>query len=102
MLAVPAWDCLLTKQERIDLERVLKTGLRIISGKKYSTFDQVLKEGKLKTLQQVRTQIVEKFVRKSMKHENFSNRLVRQETQRMKTRAGQREKFKPVTARNAF
>ena len=32
-LAVPAWDCFLTCQERTDLERVLKTGLRIIWGK---------------------------------------------------------------------
>ena len=28
-LAVPAWDCFLTCQERTNLERVLKTGLRI-------------------------------------------------------------------------
>ena len=102
LLAVPAWDCLLTKQERIDLERVLKTGLRIIWGSEYSTFDQVLKEGKLKTLQQIRTKIVEKFVRKSIKHEKFSNWFVRQETQRMITRTGKRDKFKPVTARKAF
>ena len=27
-LAVPAWDCFLTCQERKDLERVLKTGLK--------------------------------------------------------------------------
>ena len=30
LLAVPAWDCLLTAQERTDIERVLRTGLRII------------------------------------------------------------------------
>ena len=29
-LGVPAWDCMLTEQERTDLLRVLKTGLRII------------------------------------------------------------------------
>ena len=46
LLAVHAQVYLLTKQERIDLEGVLKTGLRIIWGKEYSTFDQVLKGGK--------------------------------------------------------
>ena len=29
-LGVPAWDCLLTEEEKQDFERVLKTGLRII------------------------------------------------------------------------
>ena len=32
LLAVLAWDCLLTAQERTDIERVLRTGLRIIWG----------------------------------------------------------------------
>ena len=36
-LAVPAWDSFLTCQERTDLERVLKTGLRIIWGNEYTT-----------------------------------------------------------------
>ena len=47
-LAVPAWDCFLTCQERADLERVLKTGLRIIWGKEYTTFEQVLQASNLK------------------------------------------------------
>ena len=29
-LGVPAWDCLLAEQEKVDLERVLRTGLKII------------------------------------------------------------------------
>ena len=61
-LAVPAWDCLLTAQERTDIERVLRTGLRIIWGEDYLSFDQVLLESKLKTMQQTRDNIVQKLV----------------------------------------
>ena len=37
-LGLPAWDCFLTCQERADLERALKTGLRIIWGHEYTKF----------------------------------------------------------------
>ena len=52
-LGVPAWECLLTEQERVDLERVLKTGLKNIWGQDYTTFKEVIKEGNLRTLRQV-------------------------------------------------
>ena len=51
-LAVPAWDCFLTCQERADLERVLKTGLRIIWGSEYTTFEQALLASNLSSLQE--------------------------------------------------
>ena len=47
-LGVPALDSLITKEERNDIERVMKTGLRVIWGNEYSTYCQVLKEAKLK------------------------------------------------------
>ena len=59
-LAVPAWDCFLTGQERTDLERVIQTGLRIIWGQDYMSFEQVLQE--------TQTKILRKFVRKSTPH----------------------------------
>jgi hypothetical protein len=53
-LGVPAWDCLLTEQEKDDFERVLKTGLKIIWGQEYTSFGEVLSSGKIRTMRQVR------------------------------------------------
>ena len=101
-LAVPAWDCFLTCQERTDLERVLKTGLRIIWGQEYTTFEQVLQESNLRTLQETRTRIVNKFVRKSASHKKFSKWFCRQEDTNFTTRANNRARFKPVAAKHEF
>ena len=51
-LALPAWDYFQTCQEKADLERVLKMVLRIIWGQDYTTFEQVLQESHLKSLQE--------------------------------------------------
>jgi hypothetical protein len=101
-LAVPAWDCFLTCQERADLERVLKTGLRIIWGHDYTTFEQVLIESGLKTLQESRTRIVRKFVRKSAAHNKFGKWFSRQNNPNFITRSDNRTCFKPVIAKHEF
>ena len=100
-LAVPAWDCFLTCQERADLERVLKTGLRIIWGKEYTTFEQVLQASNLKSLQETRSKIVRKFVRRTAGHKKFSKWFSKQ-NYNITTRADNRSLFKPVPAKHAF
>ena len=97
-LGVPAWDCLLTEQERTDLERVLKTGLRIIWGSEYTTFEDMLIKSKLKDLQHVRDKIVRKFIRKSEQHSKFSEWFAPQDPHRVVTRSV-RTKYKPVSCR---
>ena len=101
-LGVPAWDCLLTEEEKDDFERVLKTGLRIIWGQNYTSFEEILGEANLRTMRQVRSRIVNKFVRKSIKHNKFKKWLVEDNTPRVNTRAGNRTMFKPVPARKRF
>ena len=101
-LAVPAWDCFLTCQERADLERVLKTGLRIIWGNEYTTFDQVLQASNLRSLQDTRTRIVKKFIRKSAGNKKFSKWFSRHVSPNFTTTAGNRSLFKPVIARHQF
>ena len=100
-LAVPAWDCFLTCQERTDLERVLKTGLRIIWGNAYTTYEEVLQASNLKSLQETRSQIVRKFVRRTAHHKKFSKWFSRQ-TNNIITRADNRSRFKPVVAKHEF
>lgn len=101
-LGVPAWDCFLTCQERADLERVLKTGLRIIWGHSYTTFEQVLLESGLKTLQETRNKIVRKFVRRKTENNKFRNWFCRQKETNFTTRLNNRKHFKPVIARHEF
>jgi hypothetical protein len=98
-LAVPAWDCFLTSQERTDLERVLRTGFRIIWGQEYISFDKYIHESKLKTLQQRRDKIVKKCLKKSVKHSKFSKWFSEQQGTQIKTRAQSRTKYRPVPAR---
>ena len=52
-LGVPAWDCMLTEQERTDLTRVLKTGLRIIWGANYTTHEDILNRFQLRDSQKM-------------------------------------------------
>ena len=99
-LGVPAWDCLLTQQERTDLDRVLKTGLHIIWGAQYTTFEEMLARSNLNNLQHVRDRIVRKFVRKSVSHPKFSKWFVRRDPDQIQTRRT-RTKYLPVTARKA-
>ena len=98
-LAIPAWDCFLTLQERTDLSRVFRTGLRIIWGQQYISFEQCIHESKLKTLQQKRDQIVKKFVKKSVKHSKFSKWFAEQQDTQMMTRAHIKTKYRSVPAR---
>ena len=101
-LGVPAWDCMLTEEEKDAFERVLKTGLKIIWGQYYTSFNEVLTEGKIRTMRQVRSRIVKKFVRKTIKHSKFQKWFMEDNSVRINTRAGNRKKFKPVLARRAF
>ena len=68
----------------------------------YTTFEEVIKEGNLRTLRQVREKIVRKFVRKSIKHKKFSKWFVNNTASSMNTRAGNRTNYKPVHAKKAF
>ena len=97
-LGVAAWDCLLTLQERIDFERLLKTSLCIIWGQDYISFEQVLADSKLRIMKQIRDKMVNKFVRKSVNHPKFKNWFCSQGDVQIQTRR-KRTKFKPVTTR---
>ena len=97
-LGVPAWDCLLTEQERTDLTRVLKTGLRIIWGAEYTTFDDILVKSNMKDLQYTRDKIVRKFVKKSEQHFKFREWFAPNDPRQIVTRRA-RTKYKAVTCR---
>ena len=99
-LGVPAWDCMLTLEERTDLSRVLKTGLHIIWGAEFTNFSDMLKRSGLKDLQIVRNKIVKKFVRKSTQHPKFCKWFVKRDPDQINTRSV-KTKYLPVTCRKA-
>ena len=91
--------CFNTKYIISDLDRVLRTGLRIILGQEFISFEKCIFESKLKYLQQTGDQIVKKFVRKTAKHGKFSKWFPVQQDPRIKTRSKSRTKYNPVMAR---
>ena len=99
-LGVPAWDCMLTLEERTDLSRVLKTGLHIIWGAEFTNFAEMLKRSGLKDLKIVRNKIVRKFVRKSTQHPKFCKWFVKRDPDQINTRSV-KTKYLPVTCRKA-
>ena len=86
----------------MDLERVLRTGLKIIWGKNYTTFEDVFKEGKLRTLEKICGKNFKKFVRKSIKNKKFCKWFSENTASQVNTRAPNRTKYKPVHAKKAF
>ena len=69
--AVPAWNPGLTKQNSIDIERVQKCAMSIISGGK--PYRNTLKKTKVKTLEARRKEICSKFATKARKNIKFQN-----------------------------
>ena len=68
----------------------------------YSTYEQVLHDSNLTTLQDTRTKIVSKFVKKSVHNKKFSKWFSKQTETSITTRANNRSHFKPVIARHDF
>ena len=84
------------------LKECSKLVLRIIWGHDYFTFENITKEGNIRTMRQVREKIVRKFVRKTIKHNKFKRWFLENNNTSMNTRAGNRSRFKPVPARKGF
>ena len=83
----PIWHSMATQNEVIKLERVLKTGLRIIYGDTYETYEVALNRAGLKNLQFQREKQIKAFIHKNIHSEKFSKWFVPiQEREGLKTR----------------
>ena len=58
------WHSGLTKKNRRDIERVQKSAVRVIIGKKYDSYKKILKELKLENLDTRREKLCLKFAKK--------------------------------------
>ena len=70
--AVPVWHSSITGEQRLDLERIQKSGFHIILGELYVSYSTALKLLSMETLNTRRTKLCKKFVRKSVKNDKFS------------------------------
>ena len=64
---VPVWHGAITKNERLEIERVQKGALHLILGEKYENYDNALKLTKLETLEDRRNKLCLKFAKKAEK-----------------------------------
>ena len=67
-LAVPAWQPSLTKEAKVNLERVQKSACHIILGKAYQSYTNALEYLGLDTLENRRIKLCYNFALKSEKH----------------------------------
>ena len=66
--AAPVWNGAITANQNMRLERIQKRALRIIFGKHYSTYENVLKQCNLPSLEDRRLSLCTTFIEKTMKH----------------------------------
>ena len=72
-LAVPVWQPALTKHEEKQIERVQRCALYIILGEQYNNYDHALDLLECENLDDRRSNLCEKFAKKSVKHPKFKN-----------------------------
>ena len=97
--AVPYWAPLITKAESDMIERVLKTGLRVIFQDEYTSFSHSLKLARMKSLKSRRKDILFKFSKQAETHEVFSKWFVRNVDTKITRR--KKPQYKPVTTRTS-
>ena len=67
------WNSSLTLKNISDLERVQRSAIRIIYGKKYESYSGTLKELSIQSLSERREMLCLKFAKKSLKVDNFKH-----------------------------
>ena len=74
-LGAPAWFCQITQQERKDIDRVAKVGLRIIFGEFYGGFENALQAAQIRKPTEQLARMTERFAAKNARSSKFSKWL---------------------------
>ena len=101
--ATPAWSTLLTVAESTKIESVLKTGLYLVYGNRFKSFNWALRQAKMCSLEDQRTKMFKSFTQDCLKSTKFRNWfMVTEETDThgVITRH-QKPRFKPVYTRTS-
>ena len=101
--ATPAWSSQLTVAESNRIESVLKTGLYLVYGDKYESFNWALSKAKMCSLQDQRTKMFKTFTQDCIKSNKFRDWFMKyedHEEQGITTRQN-KPRFKPVYTRTS-
>ena len=101
--ATPAWSTLLTVAESTKIESVLKTGLYLVYGNRFKSFNWALRQARMCSLEDQRTKMFKSFTQDCLKSTKFRNWFMVTEdtdTHRVITRH-QKPRFKPVYTRTS-
>ena len=99
--AVPAWTTMISKAESRSIEAVQKTGLYLIYGARYRSYNWALKESTMKTKVDQRNSIFEKFTRSCIRSRKFSKWFCRTDSSNVMATRSKKQQFKPVLARTS-
>ena len=101
--ATPAWSTLLTVAESARIESVLRTGLHLVYGDKYRSFNWALKEAKMCSLEDQRKTMFRTFTKGCIQSNKFKNWFsVNDEDDQPGTITRQKKpRFKPVHTRTS-
>ena len=101
-LGAPAWFCQTTEQERKDIDRVAKVGLRIIYGDSYCGFDNSLLSAKMLRPTEQLANMTRRFAVRSAGHAKFSHWFQPAAKKTTNTRCSKNtQKYEQVPARTA-
>ena len=101
--ATPAWSTLLTVLESKRIESVLKTGLFLVYGERYESFNWALNQAQMSSLEDQRTKMFRTFTQDCLKSNKFKNWFMKyndEDGQGASTRQ-QKPRFKPVYTRTS-
>ena len=99
--ATPAWSTLLTVLESAKIESVLKTGLYLVYGDRFQSFNWALKEAQMCSLEDQRSKMFKNFTKHCLSHNKFRNWFMRTEEDDMQGVSTRQKKptYKPVHTR---
>ena len=101
-LGAPAWFCQTTEQERKDINRVAKVGLRIIFGGSYSGFENALLAAQMRKPTEQLAGMTERFAAKAASSSKFSKWFQPEKKKTIGTRNSKySQKYENVPARIA-
>ena len=101
-LGAPAWFGQLTEQERKDIDRVAKVGLRIIFGEFYCGFDNTLRAANIRKPTEQLARMTDRFAAKTSRSSKFSKWFQPTAKKTINTRSIENSRtYKNVPARTA-
>ena len=100
--AVPAWTTMISKAESRSIEAVQSTGLYLIYGARFRSYNWALNEANMRTQAEQRSSIFEKFTRTCVRSQKFSKWFCKLENNNTMVTRSKKVQFKTVETRTKY